>query len=129
MTLAGRWDELRERCRRAAELDACPWIMALALALAALLVDLVLPRLPRTGSDLEQARQLGIISRTILQGYPKSVDVRGYAVGLLLAVGASVGLWLLWASWVTRRAARVTQLAHSSHSPTLAPTARRRPTA
>jgi hypothetical protein len=106
MTLAGRWDELRERCRRAAELDASPWIMALALVLAALLVDLLLPRLPRTGSDLEQARQLGIISRTILQGYPKSVDVRGYAVGLLLAVGASVGLWLLWASWVTRRAAR-----------------------
>jgi hypothetical protein len=79
--------------------------MALALALAALLADLVLRRLPRTGSDLEQARQLGIVSLTILQGYPKSVDVRGYAVGLLLAVGASVLLWLLWANWVTRGAA------------------------
>jgi hypothetical protein len=102
MTSVPGWDGLRERARRAAELDASPWVMALALALGAVLADLVLRALPRTGSDLEQARQLGIVSQTVLRGHPKSVDVRGYVVGLAVAVGVALALWLWWAHQASR---------------------------
>jgi hypothetical protein len=48
-------------------------------------------------SELEKARKLGIVSRTILTGYPKSKDILAYASVLGFPVLFSVGIWLLWA--------------------------------
>jgi hypothetical protein len=46
--------------------------------------------------DLRAAKELGIISLTILAGYPKSKDVVVYLVTLGLPILFSLSLWLLW---------------------------------
>lgn len=48
------------------------------------------------GLDLERARQLGIVSRTVLAGYAKSGDVRQYLAVILLPFSCSLVTWLLW---------------------------------
>jgi hypothetical protein len=65
----------------------------LAGLFAASLVDLI----PLDFSnELAKARSLGIVSVTILSGYPKSKDILFYAALILLPVGFSLGSWLLW---------------------------------
>lgn len=46
--------------------------------------------------ELAQARELGIVSRTILAGYPKSRDVLGYALLVLFPVSFACAAWLAW---------------------------------
>jgi hypothetical protein len=46
--------------------------------------------------SLAEAKRLGIVSRTILAGYPKSRDVLSYAALILLPVACSLGAWLVW---------------------------------
>ena len=94
---ATRLERLRSAWRRAAARDESPWVMAVALLAAGLIAYLLLRWLPHTGSDVEKARQLGIVSQTVIQGYSKSADVRAFFLGLAVAVAASTGLWLLWA--------------------------------
>ena len=52
---------------------------------------------------LEEARRLGIVSRTVLSGYPKSRDVVCYALTVLLPVCCGLGAWFAW-SWGRRPA-------------------------
>lgn len=98
VTPARRREMLRSAWRRAAARNASPWVMASSLLAAGLIVDLLLRWLPHTGSDVAKARHLGIVSQTVIMGYSKSADVRGFFLGLAVAVVASVALWLLWAS-------------------------------
>ena len=46
--------------------------------------------------EIQKARSLGIISITVLSGYPKSKDVLSYASTLIFPVLTSVGLWYFW---------------------------------
>ena len=46
--------------------------------------------------ELVEAKRHGIVSRTILAGYPKSRDLVLYAVIILLPVIFSLGAWLFW---------------------------------
>lgn len=61
---------------------------ALSLAVTALPIDF--------SSELEEARRLGIVSRTILAGYPESRDLLIYAAVLVLPVFCALAGWLLW---------------------------------
>ena len=47
--------------------------------------------------ELERARELGIVSQTILRGYPQSKDVLTYISVLGFPILFSVGLWFFWA--------------------------------
>ena len=55
--------------RRAAALDASPWVAALALAVGAVVARAVVHLLPASGSDVAAARALGIVSVTILANH------------------------------------------------------------
>src|SRR5207249_5588028 len=70
-------EDLRARWRAAALLDSSPWVMALALVCGAVLADAVLWLLPASGRDLGKARELGIVSLSVLAGHSKSADTRG----------------------------------------------------
>lgn len=43
-----------------------------------------------------EAKRLGIVSKTILTGYPKNRDILTYAAFILLPVVFSLGTWLIW---------------------------------
>ncbi|HWI40278.1 MAG TPA: hypothetical protein VNX25_02175, partial [Verrucomicrobiae bacterium] len=47
-------------------------------------------------AQINEAKRLGIVSLTILNGYPKSRDVLCYAALVLLPVTCSLSLWLAW---------------------------------
>lgn len=47
--------------------------------------------------ELRLARQLGIVSLTTINDYPKSRDILAYAVLMVLPVATAFGAWLLWA--------------------------------
>lgn len=47
--------------------------------------------------EIERARKLGIVSITVLNGYPKSRDVLTYASVLFIPVIFSLAPWLAWA--------------------------------
>lgn len=56
-----------------------------------------LSRLPIDFSrELAEARELGIVSLTILNNYPKSQDLLLYALLILLPTLCALGPWLLW---------------------------------
>lgn len=48
-------------------------------------------------ADINKARSLGIVSLTILNGYPKSKDIVSYASILGFPVLVSIALWYIWA--------------------------------
>ena len=48
-------------------------------------------------AEIQKARNLGIVSRTILSGYPKSLDVLSYAATLGFPIFISTGIWYFWA--------------------------------
>lgn len=95
---------LRERWRRAARLDASPWLAGVALAAGAGVAWAVVHRLPAGGADVAAARALGIVSVTTLAGHSKSAESLAYALGLSSAIAVSVALWAGWASFAGRRA-------------------------
>lgn len=47
--------------------------------------------------ELKRAKEMGIVSRTILMGYPKSQDVLTYISVLFFPVFFSIVPWLMWA--------------------------------
>jgi hypothetical protein len=47
--------------------------------------------------EIQEARELGIVSKTTIAGYPKSKDIFLYATVVIFTVGCSIGLWLLYA--------------------------------
>jgi len=65
--------------------------------LAGLAVAVMVAGIPFDFSGkLSEAERLGIISLTILNGYPKSRDVLWYAALIVLPVTGSLGAWLVW---------------------------------
>jgi hypothetical protein len=46
--------------------------------------------------DLAQARKLGVMGRTILDGYPKQRDIINYAAVLGFPIFFGIGGWLIW---------------------------------
>ena len=73
------------------------WLVLTSGGLAGLAAAVLVSGIPIDFSaQLAEAKRLGIVSKTILAGYPKSRDVLTYAVFLLLPVICSVGAWLLW---------------------------------
>ena len=46
--------------------------------------------------ELQAAEKLGIVSLTILAGYPKSRDILGYASILGFPIVFSMAIWLFW---------------------------------
>ncbi|MCJ7541220.1 MAG: hypothetical protein MUO88_16340, partial [Desulfobacterales bacterium] len=46
--------------------------------------------------ELQRAEELGIVSQTVLAGYPKTKDIITYATVLLPPIIFSIGLWLLF---------------------------------
>ena len=77
--------------------DASPWVAAAALAAGGAAARCAIWLMPATGSDVEQARKLGIVSVSILAGHSKSAESLAYVVGVLVALAVSVGLWMWWA--------------------------------
>ena len=105
MTLRARWAVWTLNARRAGETELSPWVLILALVLAAPLAWIAVSALPRSVEDLEQAKSLGVVSRSIVQGYSKLTDTRGYLLGLAVGIGVPLGSWFLWAtSWGRRTA-------------------------
>ncbi|HEC16647.1 MAG TPA: hypothetical protein ENI99_08790 [Sedimenticola sp.] len=47
-------------------------------------------------ADVEEARRLGIVSLTVLEGYPKSRDVLDYLITLGLPVLSAMAVWWPW---------------------------------
>jgi hypothetical protein len=53
--------------------------------------------------EIVQARELGVVSRTILDGYPKTRDLLNYGAILGFPVLFAVGGWLFWSRGERRR--------------------------
>jgi hypothetical protein len=85
------------RLRRAATLQASPWISALALAAGAGVARTLVLLAPASGRDVEAARALGIVSVSILAGHSKSADSIAYGLALTGAFMTSLALWITWA--------------------------------
>ncbi len=47
--------------------------------------------------EIQKARDLGIVSKTILAGYPKTKDIVTFVTVFLFPVVFSLGFWFLWA--------------------------------
>jgi hypothetical protein len=69
------------------------WKAALALAIGAAAAWLVVRVLPASGSDVERARALGIVSISILAGHSKSAESLAYFLGMAAALAASLACW------------------------------------
>ncbi|HBA89287.1 MAG TPA: hypothetical protein DCZ75_15265 [Geobacter sp.] len=73
------------------------WAILFCGSLAGLVAAAIVASFPFDFSrELAEAKRLGIVSRTILAGYPKSRDVLGYALIILLPVSFSCAAWLAW---------------------------------
>lgn len=73
------------------------WAVLVCGCLAGVVVAALVSSLPIDFSaEIAEAKRLGIASKTILAGYPKSRDVLLYAAFILLPVTFSLGAWLVW---------------------------------
>jgi hypothetical protein len=73
------------------------WSVLIGGFLAGLVAANIVAAIPFDFSGkLAEARRLGIVSLTILNGYPKSRDVLWYAALILFPVTCSLGAWLVW---------------------------------
>lgn len=64
---------------------------------AGLVVALLLSMVPwNFSADLDRARQLGIVSETILKGYPKRLDIVTFALAFVLPVCGALAFWTPW---------------------------------
>jgi len=77
--------------------DAGFWIGAGALAAGTLAARAAIWLLPATGGDVARARELGIVSVSILAGHSKSAESLAYAVGMAVALAVGLGIWAVWA--------------------------------
>ena len=89
--------DLQERLRRAATLEASLWVSALALAAGAVAARAIVFLVPAGGSDVAAARELGIVSVSILAGHSKSAESLAYALALAGALTTSLAIWITWA--------------------------------
>lgn len=73
------------------------WGLLLAAAWAGVVVAALVASYPFDFSrEIAEAKRLGIVSRTILAGYPKSRDLLLYALLVLCPVFSALGAWLAW---------------------------------
>ena len=90
--------DFQMRLRNAAALKASPWISMLALVAGALAARVVVFFAPTSGSDVEKAKALGIVSNSILAGHSKSAESLAYTLALAGAIVTSVAIWIIWAA-------------------------------
>ena len=73
------------------------WAVLIGGCLAGIAAAVAVIRIPLDFSgELAAANRLGIVSLTILNGYPKSRDILLYVALVLLPVMGSLGVWLVW---------------------------------
>ena len=89
--------DLQMRFERAVTLKAHPWVSALAIVAGGIVARIIVFLTPATGGDVAKARELGIVSATVLAGYSKSADSLAYVLALAGAIITSVGIWMVWA--------------------------------
>jgi hypothetical protein len=89
--------DFQERLRRAATLEASLWVSALALAAGAVVARAIVFLAPARGGDVAAARELGIVSVSILAGHSKSAESLAYALALVGALTTSLAIWMTWA--------------------------------
>ena len=77
--------------------QAAPWVTTAALAAGALAARAAIWLLPASGSDVARARELGIVSVSILAGHSKSAESLAYAAGMGVALAVALGIWWAWA--------------------------------
>ena len=100
------------------------WALLAGGCLAGLIAAFLVSLYPFDFSTvLDEARRLGIVSRTTLAGYAKSRDILSYAALLLLPVACSLGVWLVWSRG--RRPALLTLLSYTSAIPAASTLSRR----
>ena len=98
--------DFQMRLRNAAALEASSWISVFALFVAAIVARVLVFLAPSGGDDVEKAKELGIVSASILAGHSKSADSLAYALGLGGAIITSVAIWIIWALRASRNAAQ-----------------------
>jgi hypothetical protein len=59
-----------------------------------LIAGAVIYLLPRDLSSLEKARELGIISRTVVDGYPKALEIQRYVLGVIVSLLSGLSIFL-----------------------------------
>ena len=98
----------KHQTSRWARLSAAnPLAASVALGLGAmaglLLCVALLPLISGSPEEISAARKLGIVSWTILKGYPKGVEWLRYLLALFLIIGMSYSAWMGWAAYTLRR--------------------------
>ena len=76
---------------------ARPWIAAVALTAGALTARGVVWLAPADGADVARARELGIVSQSILRGHSKSAESLAYFAALASGIAVGAALWRLLA--------------------------------
>ncbi len=71
-------------------------IMVTGFIFGLVIASIVIHYTPVIYSDLEKAKKLGIISLTILAGYPKSQDTLYYIIGFFITLLTSISFWFVW---------------------------------
>ncbi len=59
-----------------------------------LIAGAVIYLLPRNLSSLEKARELGIISRSVVDGYPKASEIQYYVLGVIVSLLSGLSIFL-----------------------------------
>jgi len=70
-----------------------PWLAVVALAAGALAAWLAVRLAPTTGDDVARARELGIVSVSILAGHSKSAESLAYFAALASGIAAGALAW------------------------------------
>ena len=68
-------------------------------------------------AEIRRAKELGIVSYTILNNYAKSKDILAYIVLMVLPMLTSVGFWLIWARRKQREGLRMLFPADAKYLP------------
>lgn len=81
------------------EENACKnmFFLIAGLIIGLFLTFFIIKILPVSMAPIENAKQLGIVSKTILDNYPKHQETVYYIIGLFVTVGCAVLFWFLWA--------------------------------
>jgi hypothetical protein len=89
--------DFQMRLRRATTLKAHPLVSALALGAGAIAARAIVFLTPASGKDVAKARELGIVSVSILAGHSKSAELLACVLALMGALTTSIAIWIVWA--------------------------------
>src|SRR3989338_4951314 len=68
-----------------------------------LVSSIVIHYLPSSSSDLEKAKELGIVSLSVLAGYPKSQETIYYIAGFFITLLVSLSIWTAWIVYSSKK--------------------------